>query len=183
MDKVNDKVSGFLNGTTLYQLPHPYLPSTYCFMIKPILTIFGLLVLSGLFWACGKSGEEAVKEAENGVFAIHDEVMPLIDDVMKTRKQLKARIAALDSTQATGSASTTLRIDEERDQARQIVQKLTLADSLMMNWMSQYNNDTLAKLPSEDALRYLEQQKDQITDVKSKINNSLKEANQLLQKP
>ncbi|GAB3885143.1 viral A-type inclusion protein [Spirosoma agri] len=152
-------------------------------MRKPSLFFFSFLVLSGSFWACTKSGEETVKQAENDVFAIHDDVMPLLDDVMKMRKLVKARIVVLDSTKAAVSAASTLRIDEERDQAKRIVQNLTDADSLMMSWMDHYKNDTLAKLPSDDALRYLDQQKDLITDVKAKVNSSLKEAVQFLQKP
>lgn len=170
----------------MYDTGEPYfcvVPFIFSFsMIKPIRTVFVLLALGGLFWACGKSDDETVKEAEDEVFAIHDEVMPLIDDVMKLRKRVKARITTLDSTKAAGSASTTLRIDEERDQAQRIVRNLSEADSLMMNWMDQYKTDTIAKLPSEDALRYLDGQKEKITDVKAKITGSLTEAGQYLQK-
>ena len=152
-------------------------------MNKRILTISTILLLSGFAGACNKSGEEAVKQAENEVFAIHDEVMPKIDDVMKLRKQLNQRISVIDSTKATGSASATLRTDEERDQARRLAQNLTVADSLMMDWMGQYNNDTLAKLKSEDAIRYLDEQKEKINDVKTKLNSSLTDARKFLEKP
>ncbi len=150
-------------------------------MRKHILSIAGLLMLSGTFLACN-SGEETVKETENEVFAIHDEVMPKIDDIMKLRKQLKNRIASLDSLKASGSAATTLRTDEEKEQASRLHRNLDVADSLMMDWMSRYNGDTLAKLSSDEALRYLNGQKDQITDVKSKVNTSIEQARQFLGK-
>jgi len=150
-------------------------------MLKPISQLAGFVSLVFLLVACNDSGEETVRQAENDVFAIHDDIMPLIDDVMKMRKVLKTRIASLDSTKATGT--TTLRLDEERDQAQRIVRDLNVADSLMMNWMNQYKNDTIAKLSTEEALRYLGQQKEQITDVKTKINNSLSEATTFLEKP
>lgn len=151
-------------------------------MTKLIVTAATLLALSGSLLSCSKSGEEAVKDAENQVFAVHDEVMPKIDDLMKLRKRLRQRITALDSLKSSGSAAATLRTDEDKEEARRLVQDLTVADSLMMGWMSHYNGDTLAKLPPDDALRYLSEQKDQITDVKSKITTSLEKTRQFLGK-
>ncbi|GAB2542056.1 viral A-type inclusion protein [Spirosoma aerophilum] len=150
-------------------------------MRKLTLSLVGPFILSCLLWSCN-SGEEAVKEAENDVFAIHDKIMPKMDDIMKMRKQLKQRIASLDSLKESGSASATLRVDEEREQASRLRRDLDVADSLMMNWMDQYNGDTLSKLPSEEALRYLSAQKDQINDVNSKIKTSLEQASQFLGK-
>ena len=102
-------------------------------------------------------------------------------DVLKLRKQLNQRISSLDSA-ATGSAAGTLRTDEEKEQARLLSRNLTTADSLMMHWMNQYKGDTLTKLSSDDALRYLSEQKDQITDVKAKFNTSIDQARQFLDK-
>ena len=150
-------------------------------MTKFVFLVAGLLIISTSFWGC-KSGEDAIKQAENDVFAIHDEVMPKIDDVMKLRKQLNQRVTSLDSAKATGSAAVTLRTDEEKEQARLLSRNLTNADSLMMDWMSRYNGDTLAKLPPDDALRYLSDQKDRITDVKTKLNTSIDQARQFLGK-
>ncbi|AUD01586.1 viral A-type inclusion protein [Spirosoma pollinicola] len=150
-------------------------------MRKCIFSIAGLFLISGTFWACN-SGEETVKETENEVFAIHDEVMPKIDDIMKLRKGLKQRITSLDSLKASGSAAVTLRTDEEKEQANRLHRNLDVADSLMMDWMSRYNGDTLAKLSSDEALRYLNGQKDQITDVKTKVNSSIEQARQFLGK-
>ncbi len=150
-------------------------------MHKLILFITGLLLVSGTFWACN-SGENRVKETENEVFAIHDEVMPKIDDIMKLQKQLKLRITSIDSLKASGSAVASLRTNEEREQASRLSRNLTVADSLMMDWMSRYNGDTLTKLPSDGALRYLSGQKDQITDVKTKVTTSIEQARQFLGK-
>ena len=146
-----------------------------------VFSVAGLLLTGALFSAC-QSDADAVKQAENDVFAIHDKVMPKIDDVMKLRKQLNQRIASLDSATATGSAVGTLRTDEEKQQVRLLSRNLTNADSLMMNWMSHYNGDTLAKLPPDDALRYLSDQKDQINNVQTKLNTSIDQARQFLGK-
>lgn len=150
-------------------------------MHKSTFLLAGALTVSSAFWACG-SDEGAVKEAENDVFALHDEVMPKMDDVMKLRKQLKQRIAALDSVKATGSATAALRTNEEKEQALLLSRNLNNADSLMMGWMSHYNGDTLVQLSSEEALKYLTEQKDQIIDVNTKVNSSIEQTKQFLAK-
>ena len=150
-------------------------------MTKFVCLVAGILIGSALLGACQKS-EDAVKEAENELFTIHDEVMPRMGDVMKLRKQLNQRISALDSVAASGSAAGTLRVDEEKEQARLLSRNLTNADSLMMHWMNHYKGDTLTKLSPDDALRYLSEQKEQITDVKTKFNSSIDQARQFLDK-
>ncbi|MBD2755399.1 viral A-type inclusion protein [Spirosoma validum] len=149
-------------------------------MHKFTIMIVGLLFTSSC-WSCSSKGDE-VKDTENEVFAIHDEVMPKMGNMLKLQKQLKLHIASLDSIKATGTASGTLRIDEDRDQAMRLSRNLKVADSLMMNWMSRYNGDTLAKLSSDEALKYLGAQKDQITDVQTKVNASIEQATQFLGK-
>ncbi|MDB5239877.1 MAG: viral A-type inclusion protein [Spirosoma sp.] len=158
-----------------------FLSSTHFFMQSFVLNVVSLFILGALCGACN-SDEAAVKQAEEDVFAIHDQVMPKSDDIMKLRKQLNKRIAALDSLQATSSAAGTLRTDEEKEQARLLVRNLTDADSLMMYWMSHYKGDTLTKLSPNDALRYLSDQKDKITDVETKLNTSIEQARQFLDK-
>ena len=150
-------------------------------MTKFVSSVAGLLIIGAFSWAC-QSNEDAVKQAENEVFAIHDEVMPKMGDVLKLRKQLNQRISSLDSAQATGSAAGTLRTDEEKEQARLLSRNMSNADSLMMYWMNHYKGDTLTKLSPDDALRYLSEQKDQITDVKTKFNTSIDQARQFLDK-
>ena len=143
--------------------------------------VAGLLGISVFLEACN-SDKDAVKETENEVFAIHDEVMPKTGDILKLRKQLKLRIGILDSLKAGSSAAMALRTDEEREQASRLSRNLTVADSLMMSWMSGYNSDTLAKLSADEAMRYLTAQKEQITDVKTKVNTSIEQARQYLGK-
>lgn len=151
-------------------------------MHKFTLIVTGLLVFSNVFWACN-SNEEAVKEAENEVFAVHDEVMPkVMGDLVKLKKQLQQRITSLDSLKTTGSAAATLRTDEDKEQAVRLNRNLVIADSLMSGWMDHYKGDTLAKLSSDQALNYLAAQKDQITDVKAKVNSSIEQAKQFLGK-
>jgi hypothetical protein len=146
-----------------------------------VLNVVRLLLISIFCGACN-SDEAAVKQAEEDVFALHDQVMPMYDDVMKLRKQLNNRISGLDSLQATGSAAGTLRTDEEKEQVRLLIRNLTEADSSMMHWMDNYEGDTLTKLSHDDALRYLDDQKDKITDVQTKLILSIEQARRYLAK-
>lgn len=145
-----------------------------------VLFVAGLLAVSSVV-SC-KSDETAVKEAEEKVFAIHDDVMGKMGDMMKLKKQLNQRVTTIDSIGQAGSAAGTLRADEERAQAMRLRKNLTDADSLMMAWMSGYNGDTLTKLPTDGAMQYLSAQKDQIDDVKTKVNSSIEQARAFLGK-
>ena len=149
-------------------------------MSKRVLFIAGLMGIG--FFLGGCQSDDAVKESENEVFAIHDEVMPKIDKIMKLQKQLKRRISSLDSLTAAGSTAATLRIDEDKEQAKRLSQNLETGYNLMMDWMNHYNGDTLPKLSTEEALKYLAAQKDQITDVKTKVNTSIEQTTQFLGK-
>ena len=139
-------------------------------------------VLAFSVFACGpapKTDETKVvgsplDKAEMAVMAVHDEVMPRVDDMMKLKKQISARVAKLDSLESTPTER--VRADEEQAQGRLIVRRLTEADSLMFAWMSQYRGDTLKKLPEAEALRYLDGQQKKVDDVKSKVNQSIQEA-------
>lgn len=149
-------------------------------MHKLVLPLIGLLTCLTL--ACNDNAQkETIDKTEKEVFDLHDEVMPKIDDIMKLRKQISQRITALDSL-ANASPSARLRTDDEKEQAYRLNRQLADADSLMMSWMNGYNGDTLKKLEPTDALHYLEQEKQKITDVKQKINSSIEQARQYLQK-
>ncbi|MEZ0610605.1 viral A-type inclusion protein [Fibrella sp. WM1] len=142
------------------------------------------IALALLMLACGPStsdkneGNEqtaSVEQLEKDVFAVHDDVMPRISDIMKLKKELNGKLASLDSLQQ-ASPSEAVRIDEQKEQGRLIVRRLTEADSLMRDWMHHYNSDTLKALPEADAVRYLNSQKEIINDVKKKINQSVGDA-------
>ena len=121
-----------------------------------------------------KTEGNPLDKAETAVMAVHDEVMPQVETMLKLKKQINARVMKLDSLEATPTER--VRADEEQAQGRLIVRRLTEADSLMMDWMSQYKGDTLKKLPEADALRYLDGQQKKVDDVKAKINQSIEQA-------
>lgn len=148
------------------------------------------IALALLVLACGPSDSAhhdheggaqtaSVEQLEKDVFAVHDEVMPRISEIMKLKKDLTAKLVTLDSMQQ-ASPSGTVRLNEQKAQGRLIARRLTVADSLMMDWMHRYNGDTLKALPEADAVRYLNGQKESINDVKAKINQSISDARSYL---
>ncbi len=152
-------------------------------MKKFVLTFPATMLLSAILFSCGNSGQqETIDKTEKEVFAVHDEVMPKIGEIMKLRKELNQLISTEDSLAAT-SASATVLSDEKKTQAALLSRQLGEADSLMMAWMNGYNADTLKKLESADALRYLEQEKGKVNNVKEKISSSIANARQFLAKP
>lgn len=132
-----------------------------------------LLFLSFAFAACNQGGER-VEETEDEVMAIHDEVMPKMQVIMNLKKQLSAKLLELDSLQQEGVSSNTLA--EQKMKALELSRDLTLADSLMMDWMYQYRGDSAKALPAGDALVYFRLEKDKILDVQKRTNQSLEAA-------
>ncbi|GHB77514.1 viral A-type inclusion protein [Persicitalea jodogahamensis] len=143
--------------------------------MKTILSAALLFIVS--LAACNKSAEQ-VKEIEEEVMAIHDQVMPKMSDIMSLKKQLSAKMVELDSLQQEGVSSTTLA--EQKMKAMELSQELTTADSLMMEWMYQYRGDSAKALPAGDALVYFRLEKDKITDVQKRTNQSLEAARDFL---
>lgn len=142
------------------------------------------VALALLMLACGPSGSDknegseqaaSVEQLEKDVFAIHDEVMPRMSDILKLKKGLNGKLATLDSLQQ-ATPSEAVRIDEQKAQGQLVLRHLTEADSLMRDWMYRYNGDTLKALPEADAVRYLNSQKEIINDVKQKFNQSISDA-------
>lgn len=130
-----------------------------------------------LMVSCNEDGER-VEETEDEVMAIHDEVMPQMQDIMNLKKQLSAKLLELDSLQQEGVSSNTLA--EQRTKALDLSRDLTVADSLMMDWMYQYRGDSAKALPAGDALVYFRLEKDKMLDVQKTTNQSLEAAREFL---
>jgi predicted transglutaminase-like cysteine proteinase len=139
-------------------------------------SIYALLV-AGWLVACNQD-QEKVKELETEVLSIHDEVMPKMDDIMRYKKALSAKITQLDSLQQEGVSSNTLA--QERQKAYELTQQLSLADSLMMEWMYRYQGDSAKALAPAEALSYFNQEKEKINRVKEQTNRSIQETEEFL---
>lgn len=138
----------------------------------------GLMMLAIFTLTACNQGGERVKETEDEVMAIHDEVMPKMQDIMNLKKKLSAKLLELDSLQQEGVSSNTLA--EQRVKALDLSRDLTMADSLMMDWMYQYRGDSAKALPAGDALGYFRLEKDKILGVQKRTNQSVEAAREFL---
>ncbi len=139
------------------------------FNSKNLLALSLIAVLS----ACSGASQN-YDALETEVLAIHDEVMPKMEDIMHYQNQLRQKISSLDSLEAEGVSGNTLA--EERLKANDLIQQLNAADSLMMDWMFYYDADSAKALNPEETLRYFENEKVKILDVKTRTLKSLEEA-------
>ncbi len=148
--------------------------------MKPLLIVLISLVL----FRCAPSDSQRVEQAEKDVFALHDTVMTHMGDLLKAKKQLRQRIAQLDSLTAGSpdrvSPTERVRADEQKAEAQRLYTRVDEADMGMMSWMENYKSDTLKTLPPAEALRYLASEKTKINDVNVKINTSLRQSRTFL---
>lgn len=119
------------------------------------------------------SHEHAGDPGTAEIMAIHDSIMPRMDDIMQLKAKVKKEIKSLDSLLAQKSNPGLVA---RRKAATEIVDKLDMADHEMMGWMHQYKADTLKTLTAEQAESYLKDQKSKITDVKKIMESTLEEA-------
>jgi len=131
--------------------------------MKLILVKFSLILLSAFFIvACG-SKEADIEKLKSETIAIHDEVMPKMDDIMKLKKSLRNE---MDSTQS-------------NEEIQQLIILLEEADKAMMNWMRNYD-PRMENMTEEEKIEYLNEQKLSISEVSKKMNKSISEAEEYL---
>lgn len=116
----------------------------------------------------------AVADLEKQVMAVHDSIMPKMSDLMKLKKQVNERLAMFETQKPSAG------LTKEKEQALALVTSLTNADKAMMDWMHQYNHDTLAKLPEAQATEYLNGQLTSARAMSVQVRKSLADANAYL---
>jgi prefoldin subunit 5 len=109
-----------------------------------------LLLFLLLLAAC--ENREAVKALQAETEAVHDEAMKDMAELNRTGRALRHALTELDSTDAATPA--------RREAMERALVAIETADSNMMSWMAGYQapND----LPVDEALSYLQQQKEAI---------------------
>lgn len=113
------------------------------------------------------------------VMAIHDSIMPRMQDLLNLKKELVAQIGKADSTLNKGNNALA---KAEKKEGEAIKQRLEQADEAMMEWMHQYNADTLDQLDTEKAALYVADQKRKIVNVRDLMNSTQREAEKFLRK-
>ena len=128
---------------------------------------FCILLLVAMF-SCQPSGESELKVLKDEVMAIHDEVMPQMGDLRRTRKDLMLQADSL-------MASDSVRATELND----LASKIEGANEGMMQWMRAYEPDFAGS--DEEIKNYLEAQKLSIEKVRDEMKKSLADGKNALE--
>lgn len=133
-----------------------------------------IIILATLFLSCNGGENQKLEILQDEVMAIHDEVMPKMGEIMSLKEQLNTSLAAIDSTKANYGA---IKVASDS-----LTNLLTEADNNMMDWMDEYNADTLKAISVEDGIKYLMEEKSKIGAVKELTNKNIDAVKQYLKK-
>lgn len=140
--------------------------------MKKIVIAFCMAV-TGLACNNNKTNEKkSTNDLKDDVMAVHDDVMGKMSKIMQLKMQLKDSLAAKDST--------SVEFASYKTQSVELQKQLEADDKGMMDWMSNYNEDTLSELGMEDGKVYLQDQKKQINKLKDNTNLHLKATEKFL---
>jgi len=143
--------------------------------MKNILVALSCVAILG---ACGQD-KAAVEEAEKEIFAIHDEIMPQMTQLMEYKSGLSTEITKLDSLL---KINTNDSLQKRKDEALAISTTLQEADKGMMDWMHDYRGDSLKALNGEETLKAMGVEKTKITAVREKMRDGMDKAKTFLGK-
>ena len=131
-----------------------------------------------LMTSCGQD-KAAVENAEKEVFAVHDEIMPQMSQLMEYKNGLSIEITKLDSLLKIKSNDS---LQKRKDEALAISSTLQEADKGMMDWMHDYRGDSLKALGSEEAIKAMSAEKTKINTVRDKMREGMDKAKTFLGK-
>lgn len=133
-----------------------------------------IIILTTLIIGCNNGENQKLEVLQDEVMAIHDVVMPKMGEIMSLKEQLNTSLAANDSTKANYGA---VKVASDS-----LTNLLTEADNKMMDWMDEYNADTLKAISVEDGIKYLMDEKSKITAVKELTDKNIEAVKQYLKK-
>ena len=125
-----------------------------------VLLFFAATLLIG----CQKKGQDPA-DLQKEVIAIHDEVMPKMDAIMKQQRKLKALTAD----------SSKIITSDELILANNLIANLEMASDDMMNWMRNYDSQ-MEGMSEEEKIKYLNLQKHAIQQVKQDMLSAISAA-------
>ena len=118
------------------------------------------------------SANERRNEMYQEVIAIHDEVMPKMQNIIALQGKIRLQMDSLKEVDITLPIIADLK---------KMNDELSSADKAMMDWMHEFNTDINSKeITDQEALDYLKGQKLKIQGVKTIMNESIAKAEQFL---
>lgn len=131
--------------------------------MKTVINI-SFVLIAALLISC-ESKEKEIEKLKLETMAVHDEVMPKMDDIMKLKKALKDKKDTAN--------------DVNSDQIQEMIQALEESDKAMMNWMRNYD-PRMEGMSDDEKIAYLKNQKSSIEKVSEQMKNSISEADDYL---
>lgn len=124
--------------------------------------IISTLFVSLLVSSCNNAEKEEEKKLAEEVAAIHDVVMPQMDEIMKMKSEIKAKI---------GQDTTKRKLGEN------LSLELAKADDGMMDWMQNFNPNYHNEGHShEEIIKYFETERQKISQIKDQTTRSIEAA-------
>lgn len=109
--------------------------------------------------------DKEIEKLKSETIAIHDEVMPKMDNIMKLKTSLKTELDSLSN--------------EDSTNVQGLIISLENADKAMMNWMRNYDPQ-MKDMSDDEKIEYLKNQKSSIQEVSELMKSSISEAEDYL---
>ncbi len=132
------------------------------------------LIFSMLFLASCNGNNNKLETLQDELMEIHDEVMPKMGEIMSLKEELSNNLKTMDST--TANYKTAKVVSDS------LSNLLVEADNGMMDWMDEYNADTLKAISAEDGEKYLLEEKNKINAVKETTLKNIEAVKKYLKK-
>ena len=128
--------------------------------MKPVY-LFCFLLLNITLVSCSQTEDAAVKELNDSVMNLHDELMPKTEQIIQLKTSLDSLSNGPDSVHV-----------------KKLIQSLDKADTEMMNWMHQFSVDSLSNMDFKAKLTYLQVRLKKLKSAETLTDSTLHAANQ-----
>ncbi len=145
-------------------------------MKKSSVRFILLFAITFMLNACNDKKAETIDRLYKQVMSVHDGVMPMMDEIESLKSQLNKKV-----TSATDSLNADSLNAESSKEIQEAISSLEDANESMMAWMRDFNSNFEEKA-KEEVIDYLNDQMIRIREVDQKIKESIKRANELLNK-
>ncbi len=135
-----------------------------------LLVGFSLLMVI----SCSNPQQDEIKKLKATTIELHDEVMPRMGEVAELSSQLKAIREEMINDTSDSVSLVRLTISNQIDE-------LDMAYEGMMGWMADYEPGFENENPTDSSIVYYSGQEKEIKEVKTNIEESIDEAENLLE--
>lgn len=132
--------------------------------MKRVLSLFAIILI---VFSCTKK-EDKFETLKTEVFAIHDEVMPKMGELMSLKKKVLERVEG----------------NENPDELRGVALRLENAQEGMMKWMNDWSVNSTPHVNNEsteeEKMAFINAEMERVKKVREDINSSIAEAKEIL---